>query len=123
MFLVCLFVASSVSAQYDSDEKDMIASASEYKVEDMNANIYNFKGENISFWYKESNNEAQGQLIVGDVTCDVYGIYMSEGMYFGSVWCKGKSRGVIYWDYTDGCMTIINKVDSKTYEGEVCRVN
>lgn len=123
VFLICLFVASSVSAQYDSDEKEMIASASDYRVGNSNVEIFRFEANNMSFWYKESEGNVQGEFKAGDAVCEIYGTYLGEGSYMASVWCNGKSRGVMYWDFSNDCTTIINKVDNKTYVGKVCRIN
>ena len=116
-----VLVPTLVVAQYDSYDKDMIATANSYVIKPTGT-IYEFKGgETVSFKYWENNNKVTGELTVKGVVCQVYGIYEGEGSYFGSVWHNGESKGVITWDFSTDCTTIINKIDSKTFSINVCR--
>lgn len=113
-------IISSASC-YDEYEIDMIGTANNYRVNAKDVQTKYYQGENINFSFQESENDIQGILTVKGTKCDVYGIYMGEGMYFGSVWFNGNSKGVLYWDYSDSCIVLTNKIDCKTFDSEVCK--
>lgn len=111
----------SSSSCYDEYEIDMIGSANNYRVATEGSNPKSYASEETIFSFREYDNDIQGILTVKGVDCDVYGLYMSEGMYFASIWCKGVNRGVLYWDYSDSCITLTNKIDCKEYELDLCK--
>lgn len=106
---------------YDEYEIDMIGTAEKYRVNENDFAVKYYQAEDINFSYKESDNYVQGILTVKGNKCDVYGIYMGEGMYFGSVWFNGNSKGILYWDYSDSCIVLTNKINCKTFDSEVCK--
>jgi len=111
----------STATCYDEYEIDMIGTAEKYRVNEKGFAVNYYQADHINFSYSESDNYVQGNLTIKGSKCDVYGIYMGEGMYFGSVWFNGNSKGVLYWDYSDSCIVLTNKIDCKTFESEVCK--
>lgn len=111
----------STATCYDEYEIDMIGTTEKYRVNEKGFAVNYYQADNIIFSYNESDNYVQGNLTIKGSKCDVYGIYMGEGMYFGSVWFNGNSKGVLYWDYSDSCIVLTNKIDCKTFESEVCK--
>jgi hypothetical protein len=111
----------STATCYDEYEINMIGTAEKYRVNEKGFAVNYYQADHINFSYSESDNYVQGNLTIKGSKCDVYGIYMGEGMYFGSVWFNGNSKGVLYWDYSDSCIVLTNKIDCKTFESEVCK--
>ncbi len=123
LFLICLSVSFVSYSQYDEIEQDMIDTYKQYIVTDTKLPVKKFETEGVVFWYRQSGNKVTGELIVNGIVNQVYGLYTGEGTYFASVWYNGKSVGVMDWDFSNSCTTIINKTNSKTFYTEVCSVN
>lgn len=104
---------------YDEFETEMINDSMKNFVPIGKGVEKKYRGKNVTFIYRELENNVGGELVLDGVKYLVNGIYEGEGMYFGAIWKDSQNFGVVTWSYGK-CMSISYKNECEESEIEVC---
>lgn len=115
-------VLNENSSCYDEFETEMINDGMKNFVPVGKGIEKKYRGKNVTFVFRELENNVGGELVLDGVKYLVNGIYEGEGMYFGAIWKDSQNFGVIDWSYGK-CMSISYKNECKESEIELCTSN